>query len=106
MTSKQRQHAIIEVLSSGRKVTMRELAEQFGVSRRTIRLDIDYLSKLYKLEITKGRNGGVRMVEPPDLNHKRLSTKQQSVLEKLQATASKEDGCVLQSIILEFGWCG
>lgn len=106
MTSKQRRHAIVEVLSTGRRVSMRELSERFGVTRRTIRLDIDFITKFYNLDISKGHKGGVLMVGSLGFDHQMLTYSEQSLLEKLQVIVSEEDANTLQRIILKFGWCG
>ena len=54
----ERREAILEVLCKRRQETIDNLAQEFGVSRRTIRYDIEELSWAYPIESLPGRDGG------------------------------------------------
>ena len=54
----ERREAILAVLCKRRQETIDNLAQEFGVSRRTIRYDIEELSCDYPIESMRGRDGG------------------------------------------------
>lgn len=49
MTSNERRNALLEILSMRRFETLENLAFEFGVSKRTIRYDIEILSLTYPI---------------------------------------------------------
>ena len=76
ITPTERRMEIIKVLCKRRSETMENLAEEFGVTSRTIRNDIDYLSLSYPIETVRGRyGGGVKIIGDFDLDRKYLTTK-------------------------------
>ena len=55
--------AVVELLQGRQKLTTGALAEHFGVSERTIRRDLTRLQDLeVELDISPGRNGGVKLL--------------------------------------------
>ena len=81
---------IIYILLQKKKVTASELAEHFGVSRRTICRDIDTLS-LSNIPVyaEKGKGGGIRLMPEFVLNKSILSEQEQDeILSALQSLSS------------------
>ena len=58
MGPNERRQKIIELLCLRRRETMGNLAHEFGVSRRTILLDIEVLSCAYPIITMRGKYGG------------------------------------------------
>ena len=58
MTAMERREAILDVLCQRKHDQIKNLAEEFGVSERTIRTDIEVLSCSYPIETVRGRYGG------------------------------------------------
>ena len=102
MTSSERQTAILEVLCRIRRDTINHLAEQFGVSRSTIRRDILSLSCMYPLRTERGHYGGVYVEDWFHLNRKYLSHQQTDLLKRLLKTLDKEDAKIMRSILAQF----
>lgn len=103
MGPNERRIEIMEVLCHRRQETMENLANEFGVSIRTIRNDIDYLSLSYPVETVRGRyGGGVKVMEGFYMNHKYLKPKQQELLERLKTSLSGKDLVVMDSILKDF----
>ena len=60
MGAAERRQQILELLCRRRKDTMQNLASELGVSERTIRRDVEILTRTYPLETICGRYGGGR----------------------------------------------
>ena len=54
----ERREAILKLLERGKKVTLRELAVRFEVSRKTILNDIMHLTEHHRIAVEYGRCGG------------------------------------------------
>ena len=103
MGPNERRMEIMEVLCQRRQETMENLATEFGVSIRTIRNDIDYLSLSYPLETVRGRyGGGVRVMDGFYMNRKYLKPEQKELLERLGTSLSGNDLVIMQSIFKDF----
>lgn len=103
MGPNERRMEIMETLCQRRQETMANLATEFGVSVRTIRNDIDYLSLSYPLETIRGRyGGGVKVMEGFYMNHKYLKPKQKELLERLRTSLVGNDLAVMNSIFKDF----
>lgn len=63
MTSNERRNALLEILSMRRFETLENLAFEFGVSKRTIRYDIEILSLTYPIYTVQGNGGGIHVDE-------------------------------------------
>lgn len=99
----ERREAILEVLCKRRQETIDNLAQEFGVSRRTIRYDIEELSCAYPIESMRGRyGGGVRVADGYYVGRKYLKPEQQELLRKLAQRLSGEDLATMNSILSEF----
>jgi predicted DNA-binding transcriptional regulator YafY len=103
MGPNERRQEIMETLCHRRQETMANLAFEFGVSIRSIRNDIDYLSLNYPLETVRGRHGGgVRVMDGFYMNHKSLKPEQKELLERLRVNLYGNDLAVMNSIFKDF----
>ncbi len=103
MTPSERRSAILWILCKRRYETARNLAEEFGVSERTIRADLVILSCYYPIQVFRGRYGGGASL--PDwfrMESRALSPKQEALLCRLRQTLDGEDLQVLNSILAQF----
>lgn len=103
MDAVERRQQILELLCQRRKETMQNLAAELGVSERTIRRDVEILTRSYPLETVCGRyGGGVRVADWYHLDRQRMSPKQTALLRRLAADLRGEDLEVMEQILLKF----
>ena len=103
MDAVERRQQILELLCQRRKDTMQNLAAELGVSERTIRRDVEILTRSYPLETVSGRyGGGVRVADWYHLDRQRMSPKQTALLRRLAADLRGEDLEVMEQILLKF----
>lgn len=103
MRASERRRAILEVLCQRRQDTRENLAQEFGVSLRTISNDIEILSLTYPIETKRGKyGGGVRVIDGYRLDRKYLTSIQQCLLERLANALYGEDRNILESILRDF----
>ena len=102
MGASERRMEIIERLCERRFDTIGNLANEFRVSRNTIKNDILILSYSYPLYTIQGNGGGVRLVDGYRLGMKYMTSKQTDLLEKLSETLSGEELATMQSILKTF----
>lgn len=91
---------IWHTLCCRRHIKMRELAEMYGVTTRTIRLDVEHLSLTYPIETVRGRYDGC--VKIPDWyipTTSPLNAIQMDFLVNLQKTMVGTDADMLRGII-------
>jgi len=98
---------IIYILLHKKKVSARELAEQLGVSRRTICRDIDTLSLAgIPVYTEKGKGGGISLLPDFVLNKSILSEHEQneilSALHGLSNVRTSDNNQVLQKVSATF----
>lgn len=106
MTATERREAILDVLSQRKHDQIKNLAEEFGVSERTIRTDIQILSCSYPIETVRGRyGGGVKVMDGYRLDRKTLSSEQVELLKRLATNLEGQDLATINSIIKTFGPC-
>ena len=95
----ERRRAIIEVLCQRKQDTMKNLANEFHVSLRTICYDIDELARNYPIVAIRGKyKGGVRIADGYRLDRKYLNHEQQRLLKRLSKTLSGEDRNIMESV--------
>lgn len=63
MGASERRMAIWHTLCTHRQVTIAYLASKYGVSPRTIRYDVEVLSRSYPIETRSGKKGGVKVAD-------------------------------------------
>lgn len=103
MDAVERRQQILELLCQRRKDTMQNLAAELGVSERTIRRDVEILTRSYPLETVCGRyGGGVRVADWYHMDRQRMSPKQTALLRRLAADLRGEDLEVMEQILLKF----
>lgn len=99
----ERQNAILHVLYARRSDRIANLAEEFGVSIRTIKYDIETLSCSYPIETVRGRHGGcVKVADWYHPTRSSLCPEQMALLKKLAPSLSGDDLTVMNSIISQF----
>ena len=99
----ERRQQILELLCQRRKDTMQNLAAELGVSERTIRRDVEILTRSSPLETVCGRyGGGVPVADWYHLDRQRMSPKQTALLRRLAADLRGEDLEVMEQILLKF----
>ena len=103
MDAVERRQQILELLCQRRKDTMQNLTAELGVSERTIRRDVEILTRSYPLETVCGRyGGGVRVADWYHLDRQRMSPRQTALLRRLAADLRGEDLEVMEQILLKF----
>lgn len=103
MTPSERREAILNVLCKRRQDTIENLANEFGVSVRTIKYDIEELTLAHPIETVRGRyGGGVKVADGYYIGRKYLKPNQQELLKKLSAQLSGNDLEVMNSILRDF----
>ena len=98
----ERRQSILEVLCLRRFDTIDHLADEFGVSRRTIRYDLEVLQCSYPIETVKGGGGGIRVMDGYYIGMKYLNSGQAALLEKLSEALSGDELLMMQSILKTF----
>lgn len=102
MSASERRAEIMRILVGRRKCYLSDLAQELGVSKRTIQRDVQTLVLQYPLESIHGNGGGVRVA---DWYHpyKNMLTEEQSVaLEQLLLFADIRQAEVIRQILAEF----
>ena len=103
MDAVERRQQLLELLCQRRKDTMQNLAAELGVSERTIRRDVEILTRSYPLETVCGRyGGGVRVADWYHLDRQRMSPRQTALLRRLATGLQGEDLEVMEQILLKF----
>lgn len=106
MTSIERRNALLEILSMRRFETLENLAFEFGVSKRTIRYDIEILSLTYPIYTVQGNGGGIHVDENYRSGKSYLKKDQQELLERLLSNLNGKDATTMREIIKTFGLKG
>lgn len=102
-TPNERRMELLEVLCERRQDTIENLANEFDVSVRTIKYDIEELTLSYPIETIRGRyGGGVKVADGYYIGRRYLKPKQLELLQRLQNELSGEDAEVMQSILKDF----
>ena len=103
MTPSERRSAILHLLCIRRHDTASNLAEQFGVSERTIRADLVALSCYDPIQLVRGRYaGGIYLADWFHIESHTLSPIQQALLVKLRQPLKGEELQVMNSILAQF----
>lgn len=103
LKANERRQKILEILCVRRQETMENLAQEFNVTTRTIRNDIEELTLAHPIETVRGRYcGGVRVADGYYLGRKYLKPDQQELLKRLSENLTGEDLATMNSILSEF----
>lgn len=103
MTAAERRQAILEVLCMRRHETRENLANEFGVSKRTIEYDVLNLMLTYPVYTVQGNGGGIYVTDNFRLDRPRMNEKQTALLQKVLLTLSREDKETMETIIKIYG---
>lgn len=96
MGTAERRTEIMRILCRRRHETISNLAEEFGVSTRTILRDIEVLSVTEPIYTQCGRySGGVYVTDDYSMGRMYMTDKELSVLHKLSELADKKAICDL-----------
>lgn len=102
MDAHERRQRLLERLCRERHDTYKNLAQLFGVSKRTIQNDIMVLTGSYPIETVCGRyGGGIRLMDGYHLDPKRLTADETNLLKRLATTLSRLLGHANPSITLD-----
>ena len=105
MGTAERRTEIMRVLCRRRHETISNLADEFGVSTRTILRDIEVLSVTEPIYTQCGRYGGVYVTDDYSMTRMYMSKNELSVLHKLAKFADEKAVCNLsmeESNLLKF----
>lgn len=84
METAERRREILKLLCRRRYEKMENLAEELGVSKRTVQRDIDTLSRSYPIYTKSGRyEGGVYLLETYTMERLYMSDAELEVLKKI-----------------------
>lgn len=103
MDTADRRMEIISILTVRHHATARELAEELGVSVRTIQNDIVALSSGYPIYTKQGENGGIFISDDYKPYGNTLTRLELKTLQKLYGTAVGEDKKILWQVIRKYG---
>ena len=99
MGASERRMAIWHTLCTQRQVTIAFLAAKYGVSARTIRYDVEVLSRSYPIETRAGKNGGIKVADWFHPGNDLLQPEQMDLLLKLSREMDGDDAIVMRDII-------
>lgn len=102
VTANERRQEIIEILSDRRFERIENLMSEFGVSRSTIKRDIEVLSLFYPIYSVSGNGGGIRVADGWYSNRRYLKPAQEELLNHLKSGLQPEDMQVMESILAAF----
>lgn len=102
MTQAERQMAIRDYISDKRETSIRELMEEFGVSRNTIRNDLDVITPCTAFEVVPGHGGGIRALPGWSSGRRYLNHEQEALLTGLLPGLQPEQQAVMESILAAF----
>ena len=96
MGTAERRTEIMRILCRRRHETISNLAEMFGVSRRTIQRDVEILSMTQPIYTQSGRyDGGVYVLDDYSIDRMYMKEEELSVLHKLAYFTQHQKVCTL-----------
>lgn len=98
----ERHRQITEYLSVNRSATYAQLAEMLGVSKFTIRADIDELTLSIPIYTVKGKGGGIRVADGWYASRTYLCDEDEEMLRRLLPGLQPEDQQRMQHILSIF----
>ena len=100
LKASQRRDAILDILYSRGHETIAKLAEEFGVSTRTIKTDIKLLlDEGHPIDQRAGRYGGGLYIMESAANRRRFNSDERALLERLSRALTGRDAEVMAGII-------
>ena len=101
-TPDDRRHKMREYLSAKRKVTYQDLADEYGITRRTAMRDIEILTVSVPLETIPGNGGGVKVLDGWHSNRLYMNEDQKLLLIELSETLTGRRRETMESILTDF----
>ena len=101
-TAIERQRRLIEILCNRRSELAENLAEELGVSTRTIYRDVEVLAVSYPIYTTQGTGGGIHVIDGFNLRRIYLTKTQCEVLERLSNRLIGEEKKTVLEILHTF----
>ena len=102
MTQAERQMAIRDYISDKRETSIRELMAEFGVSRNTIRSDLDAITPTTSFEMVPGHGGGIKALPGWSSGRRYLNHEQEALLKSILPGLQPEQQTVMESILAAF----
>lgn len=102
VTANERRQLILEALSDRRSESVKNFAEEFGVTERTIRADIKILSCSAPIYTVQGNGGGIRVADGWYISRRYLHDDQEALLRKLLDGLQPDEQQTMQSILKAF----
>ncbi len=99
----QRRKEIERMLLAGKKLTVPELMQMFGVGKKAIRRDFEIINEDIPLIVKQGYGGGYFLMEGVGRFQNSLTQEQLKCLKEIIVICSEEQKEIIQSIIREFG---
>lgn len=103
MTAADRRMEIISILVVSGHATSRELAQEFGVTRRTILHDVSALSYGYPIYTKPGEGGGIFIMDSYKPYNNTLTPCEQEKLLKMYDAAEGEEKEILKRVLKKYG---
>ncbi len=103
MTATDRRMEIISIFVVSGHATTQELAQELGVSRRTIMHDVSVLSYGFLIYTKQGAGGGVFIMESYKPYNNTLTVTEQERLKKMYHVAEGEDKKILERVLRKYG---
>ncbi len=98
----ERRVALLTLLCKRRRDIIRNLAFEFGVSDRTIRTDIEILSRAFPIYTVPGCGGGVFIMEGYQLGMKYLTDQEERCLKDVACGLDRDRREIVKGVIRKF----
>ena len=98
----ERRVALLTLLCKRRRDGIGNLAFEFGVSERTIRMDIEILSRDFPIYTIPGRGGGVFIMDGYQLGMKYLTETEEKCLEEVACGLDRDKQDIVKGVIRKF----
>lgn len=103
MNATDRRMEIISILVVSGNVTAGELAQEFGVTRRTILNDVVALTYGYPIYTKQGAGGGIFIMDGYKPYNNTLTPLEQERLKKMYHMAEGQDKKILERVLRKYG---
>ena len=101
-STNERRQLILEFISDRRFVKMQMIADEFGISLRTAKTDVQILSCSYPIITENCRGGGVRAMDGWYLSRRYLHDDQEALLRSLLPGLAPEEQKTMEQILTAF----
>ena len=98
-----RRLAIRDFISDRRETTIAEIAQEFHISKSTVRRDLDAITPTTLFYMVPGNNGGIRAEEGWYSSNRYLTPKQENLLFRVLSGLQPDDAETMRGILAAFG---